>query len=60
MAAQCQHLKSCKAMANFRKENGEYSADVNWKYCQTCPLHTQQPASPKRTQGFREKTITKG
>ena len=64
MADQCKHLKPCKAMAKFRKEHNEWSADVNWKYCETCPLRSGQSAgtttSPTKTPGFLEKTVVKG
>ena len=64
MTQQCQYLKPCNAMAKFRKAHGDGSADVNWKYCETCPLRsevsTAPSASPKRMPGFLEKTINKG
>lgn len=68
MTQQCQHLKPCNAMAKFRKAHGDWSADVNWKHCETCPLRSEANAapsessseSPQRTPSFFKKTITKG
>ena len=63
MTEKCQHLKPCNAMAKMRKTHPDWSADVNWKYCETCPLRTGQStasAAPKRPQNFLGKTIHKG
>ena len=64
MADQCRHLKPCKAMVKFRDKHGDAAGDVGWKYCETCPLRTDQSAassaSPTKTPGFLEKTVVKG
>ena len=56
---QCQHLKSCKAMQNFRKAHGQDAGDVLWQKCQDCPLVSQRPEASPKTPGFMKKTIVK-
>lgn len=60
MADQCRHLKSCNAMLKFQNEHTT-DADVNWKYCETCPLKTLKAVQPEpaETPRFRDKTVEK-